>query len=90
MARCEVCGTESNKTFVVIKAGASHVFDSFACAIQALAPPCAHCGCKIIGHRIEVNGPFYCCVPCREKAEGRRPHRIRCVYQELISESRRR
>ena len=31
----------------------SYTFDSFECAIQKLAPTCAHCGCRILGHGIE-------------------------------------
>jgi hypothetical protein len=44
MARCEVCGNEYDKSFEVIMGGKSHVFDSFECAIQALALTCHHCG----------------------------------------------
>jgi hypothetical protein len=64
MARCEVCGNDYDKAFEVIMTGRQHVFDSFECAIQALAPACAHCGCKIIGHGVEANGSFYCCAFC--------------------------
>ena len=61
---CEVCGNEYDKTFEVTFDGRTHVFDSFECAIHRLAPVCAHCGCKIIGHGIEANGTFYCCAHC--------------------------
>ena len=44
--------------------GESHIFDSLECAIHALAPTCAHCGCRIIGHGMEANGVFYCCAHC--------------------------
>ena len=43
-------------------AGARHVFYSCACAIHILAPVCAHCGCKIMGHAIESNQTFSCCA----------------------------
>jgi Rieske Fe-S protein len=69
MARCEVCGNEYDKTFEVTAAGRRHVFDSFECAIHALAPVCAHCGCKVIGHGIDANGTFYCCAHCA-RSEG--------------------
>jgi len=62
--RCEVCGNDYDKSFEVIQAGRSHVFDSFECAIHALAPVCSHCGCKIIGHGMEAGGKFYCCASC--------------------------
>jgi hypothetical protein len=53
MANCETCGNDYDKAFEVIVAGKSHVFDSFECAIQAFAPSCPHCGCRIIGHGVE-------------------------------------
>jgi len=55
---------EYDKCFTVSRDGESHTFDSFECAIHALAPPCAHCGCKIIGHGIEEDGTMYCCATC--------------------------
>jgi hypothetical protein len=39
----------------------THTFDSFECAIHALAPSCAHCGIEIIGHSLEKDGTFFCC-----------------------------
>ena len=54
MTRCEVCGNEYDKTLEVVVNGVSHYFDCFECAIHALAPECEHCGCKIIGHGVEV------------------------------------
>jgi hypothetical protein len=56
MARCETCGNEYDKAFQVFKGGTTHTFDSFECAIESLAPTCAHCGCRIIGHGVEANG----------------------------------
>lgn len=69
MARCEVCGNDYDKAFQVLKGGATHTFDSFECAIHALAPSCAHCGNRIIGHGVERDGTFYCCAHCAD-AEG--------------------
>jgi hypothetical protein len=31
-------------------------------AIHRLAPACAHCGCKVIGHGLEAHGQFFCCA----------------------------
>src|SRR5262245_3628381 len=42
--RCETCGNDYDKAFQVTKGGVTHTFDSFECAIHALAPTCAHCG----------------------------------------------
>ena len=64
MARCESCGNDYDKTFEVRMHGESHTFDSFECAIHALAPTCGHCGIRIIGHGIEADGRFYCCAHC--------------------------
>jgi hypothetical protein len=74
MPQCEVCGNEYDKTMEITRAGETHVFDSFECAIHAIAPACDHCGCKIIGHGIEANGAMYCCAHCaeREGVEGAR------------------
>ena len=58
-ARCEVCGNEYDKAFQVTMRGASQTFDSFECAIQALAPTCAHCNCRVIGHGMAKEGRIY-------------------------------
>jgi hypothetical protein len=64
IARCEVCGNAYDKSFKVTAAGRTHVFDCFECAIHGLAPGCAHCGCKIIGHGVEHEGIIFCCAHC--------------------------
>jgi hypothetical protein len=64
MAECEVCGNSYDKPLEITKGSESHVFDSFECAIHALAPECGHCGCRIIGHGIESNGSMFCCAHC--------------------------
>jgi Rieske Fe-S protein len=68
MAICEVCGNDYDKAFEVSVGGETHVFDSFECAIHALAPTCEHCGCRIIGHGHEANGSFYCSAHCASQA----------------------
>ncbi len=69
MAQCEVCGNEYDKTMEITREGKTHTFDSFECAIHAIAPACEHCGCRIIGHGIEAGGAMFCCAHCAE-AEG--------------------
>jgi hypothetical protein len=66
MATCETCGNNYDKAFQVTMNGVSHTYDSFECAIHALAPTCAHCGIRIVGHGLEANGTFYCCDHCAE------------------------
>lgn len=66
MAVCEVCGNDYDKAFEVTKGGERHIFDSFECAIHALAPHCEHCGVRIIGHGVEADGAIFCCAHCAE------------------------
>ena len=63
---CEVCGNQYDKAFEIVAAGAHHVFDSFECAIQALAPRCGHCGCHVIGHGVEAADRFFCSAHCAQ------------------------
>ena len=57
MATCETCGNDYDKAFNVVMRGESHTFDSFECAIHALAPTCKHCGTRIVGHAGSVRSP---------------------------------
>jgi hypothetical protein len=67
--RCENCGNNYDKAFQVTMMGKQHTFDSFECAINVLAPRCAHCDTRIIGHGVQNDETMYCCVHCAE-AEG--------------------
>jgi hypothetical protein len=67
MARCETCGNEYDKTFEIFMEGETHTFDSFECAIHRLAPTCAHCGCRIVGHGVEADGDMFCCSHCAQE-----------------------
>jgi hypothetical protein len=64
MAQCETCGNDYDKTMEIRYGDRAHTFDSFECAIQALAPACAHCGCRVIGHGVEADGSVFCCAHC--------------------------
>lgn len=64
MAACDTCGNEYDKTFTVTRGSESGTFDSFECAIHAMAPACGHCGCRILGHGVEAEGSMYCCANC--------------------------
>jgi hypothetical protein len=64
MATCEVCGNSYDKSLEIRLDGQTHTFDSFECAIHALAPKCSHCGCRIVGHGVEAEGELYCCAHC--------------------------
>ena len=64
-----VGGIPNDKAFEVTMPGEGpRTFDSFRCAIHALAPTCEHCGCKVIGHGVEAEGHFYCCAHCASVA----------------------
>ncbi len=64
MGTCAVCGNTYDKTFTVRMGGTEAEFDSFECAIHQLAPSCAHCGVRIVGHGIEGRKAMYCCASC--------------------------
>src|SRR5436190_11626796 len=66
--KCEVCGNDYDKAFTVELGGKKHTFDSFECAIHALAPTCDHCGCHVVGHGVEQDGSIYCCAHCAHEA----------------------
>jgi hypothetical protein len=67
MPKCETCGNDYDKAFQVMMHGKTHTFDSFECAIHALAPTCPNCGIRIVGHGLEdKNGAIYCCEHCAE------------------------
>lgn len=64
MPRCETCGNDYDKTFEIHRGGERHVFDSFECAIHAMAPQCQHCGVRIIGHGVESEDAMFCSAHC--------------------------
>ena len=64
---CEVCGNSYDKAFQVVAGGATHVFDSFECAIERMAPRCAKCNCRVIGHGIDAGGKTYCGAHCAHR-----------------------
>jgi hypothetical protein len=68
MATCEVCGNDYEPAMTIEVEGARHVFDSFECAIHAIAPTCEHCGCRIIGHGIQAGGRMFCCAHCARES----------------------
>jgi len=68
MARCETCGNDYARPITVTRGGSAHVYDSFECAIQALAPVCGNCGVRILGHGVENAGDIYCGASCARHA----------------------
>lgn len=74
MQRCEQCGMESRWTFAISMDGTTHTFDSFECALFAMAPACNHCGCRILGHPALVDDELYCCTHCAEQRQQALQH----------------
>lgn len=68
MAKCDMCGNDYDKTFTIRRDGKEYTFDSFECSIHMLAPKCAHCECRIIGHGVEARGVMYCCAHCAKES----------------------
>ena len=68
MPKCDGCGNEYDKSFQVMFLGKTYIFDSFECAIHALAPTCAQCGVRIVGHGLEHDSRMFCCNHCATKA----------------------
>lgn len=66
MAKCDTCGNDYDKAFTITQGDRSGTFDSFECAAHAMAPTCAHCSVRILGHGVEVNDTTYCCAHCAE------------------------
>jgi hypothetical protein len=59
-----MCGNEYDKAFEIIMNDKRYTFDSFECAVHMLAPLCASCSCRILGHGVEQSGIMYCCAAC--------------------------
>ncbi len=69
MTTCSHCHNDYAQAFVIRTAdGAEHAFDSFECAISALAPLCGRCGCQIIGHGIDTDAGIFCCAHCARQS----------------------
>ncbi|MGW0042036.1 hypothetical protein [Rhodococcus sp. NPDC003348] len=68
MGTCTTCGNDYDKVFTLTMGDRTGTFDSFECAIQEMAPVCAHCGCRILGHGVETGGAVYCCAHCARRS----------------------
>ncbi|MBB4136239.1 hypothetical protein BKA16_002791 [Gordonia humi] len=66
MATCDVCGNSYDAPLLIsVQEREEHgVYDSFECAISALAPRCATCSTTVIGHGVQSDGRMYCCAAC--------------------------
>jgi len=57
-----------DKAFEVVVAGKHHTFDSFECAIHALAPSVRTVTAGLSGTVVEADGQIFCCVHCARAA----------------------
>jgi len=74
MTVCMTCGTDSDDAFTVTWEGRTAAFDCIECLATMVAPICAHCGCRILGHSLVVDGGRYCCPHCAQATRtGDRP-----------------
>jgi len=71
MAKCNQCGNDYHRPLEIRRDNQSYTFDSFECAIQHLAPTCARCGTRIVGHGLEADtGEIFCCGHCASTANA--------------------
>jgi hypothetical protein len=68
MAVCDMCGNDYDGAMQLTVDGKTHTFDSFECAIHAVAPRCSHCGCTILGHGLQADDNVFCCAHCAREA----------------------
>ncbi|CDP84554.1 MULTISPECIES: hypothetical protein [Mycolicibacterium] len=68
MATCATCGNDYDKAFTVSWDGHAETFDSIECAAVRVAPECAHCGCRILGHGVQAAQTMYCCAHCARES----------------------
>jgi hypothetical protein len=65
MAECEICHHDWDGAFQIVRAdGTTHTFDSFACAVRALAPVCPTCGAVVFNLGIVVGEQIFCSMHC--------------------------
>jgi hypothetical protein len=78
MASCTTCGNDYDKAFsVTTHDGSTYVFDSMECAAEKVAPTCAHCHCRILGHGVEAGTGTFCCASCaRQQGEAQLRDRV--------------
>ncbi len=69
MPVCDTCGNDYDRAFTVTTAaGETLTFDSIECAAHRIAPSCAQCGVRVLGHGLEDGERVFCCDHCAEKA----------------------
>ena len=82
---CEIYGLGYDQGVEVVAYGQSQCFHSFACAIQALAPRCAHCQRHIVGRGPVATDATFCCDRCAKLPRSRPPGLFRDMASQTIN-----
>ena len=70
MAVCDTCGNDDANALTIARGSDIGTFDSFECAIHAMAARCPQCGCRILGHGVSRDGALYCCQHCSSQTSA--------------------
>lgn len=60
MAKCEICGTDTESKAMMGSGEESLMFDNPEAFIQAVTHVCAYCGSKILEGGARSDGAIYC------------------------------
>jgi hypothetical protein len=67
MSSCATCGIDTREPLSITYHKNTADYCCFECAITPLAPACAHCNCKVIGHgTYGADQKIYCCQKCAD------------------------
>ena len=61
--RCENCGLNIEKDYILFVNGREFTFDSFECAANFVAPRCTYCN-SIMAPEAEYSSKSFCCLFC--------------------------
>lgn len=67
-ARCLNCGSNIEKDYILFINGTEFTFDSFECAVNFVAPRCAHCNSVVMGQGITLSDQTFCSPQCSKEA----------------------
>ncbi|MGD9765042.1 MAG: hypothetical protein AB7V27_15150 [Candidatus Binatia bacterium] len=62
--QCDVCGNPTRHPMTLTQREDRFVVDCLECAIHVLAPTCAECSCRIIGHPVLWEDEVFCSRRC--------------------------
>lgn len=68
MARCEVCGNDYDKAFVVTLEGSEHTFDSFGAPSTPWPPSATTAAAGWLGMGSKVTAKSICCAHCAQES----------------------